>query len=131
MALKKSFDTQYGISADYWYVCNLATNWFAQEAQITLAGYPTKESADTGKNPISFKSFTINGEQFVQLFNLNSLDKEGVNPVSAVYNYIKLLDEWVGVEDVIYDPIIPSGVSGYSGSSGYSGISGISGISGQ
>ena len=88
MALIKAIETETGVAAEYWRVIEVNLNWFAGVGAIALAGYVSKATRLAGKRPLDARQFPIQGADFAA-FAPGELDKEGANPVSKAYAYVK------------------------------------------
>jgi hypothetical protein len=88
MALSKSLPTPYGCNASYWKIANVAEDFIAQAAKITLAGYLTKEARQSGAQPLAGSAVELTKEVYVA-----DLDR------AAMYAAIKALPAWTDAED--------------------------------
>lgn len=65
MALLKSIDTDYGISAEYWNIGAVQEDFKGKGTEVTIYGYASKEARDAGKQPLSAGKVQIAGGDYV------------------------------------------------------------------
>jgi hypothetical protein len=88
MALKKSFVTPYGVSVDYWKIASVREDYIAGRMEVILGGYINHEARLSGASPFDRRDIVIQGEDYTE-----DMDRE------ALYDEIKVSEEWVGAED--------------------------------
>jgi len=88
MALLKSIDTDYGISATYWNIGAVQEDFKGQGTEITFYGYASKEAREVGKQPLSAGKLQISGNEYIAGANREQL-----------YAIIKQKPEFEGATD--------------------------------
>jgi hypothetical protein len=88
MALIKSIDTDYGISASYWNIGAVQEDFKGKGTEVTFYGYASKETRDAGKQPLSSGKVQIAGNEYVA-----GADR------AALYTIIKQKPEFEDAED--------------------------------
>ncbi len=88
MALEVSIEADTGAVATLWVVGEVNLNWFARVGAVALLGYLSEAAYLAGKRPLTAQQFPIQGADF-DLFDVSALSKDGANPVSAAYAFVK------------------------------------------
>ena len=88
MALIKTVDTDFGVSAEYWNIGAVQEDFKGRGTEITFYGYASKEARDSGKQPLSAGKVQISGDDYVA-----GADR------AALYQIIKRKPEFEGAED--------------------------------
>ena len=88
MALKKAFDTQYGVAAEYWKIANRIEDYIAGGVKIVLAGYVSAEKRAAGSAPLAPQELTIGGTDYAP-------DKTRAD----LYALLKTFPNWADAED--------------------------------
>ena len=88
MALIKAIDTEFGIPACYWNICNTQEDFRVGVIEVTFFGYASKEARLANKQPLSSGKTQITGNDYVA----------GANRI-MLYKYIKTMTEFEGAED--------------------------------
>jgi len=88
MALLKSIDTDFGVSAEYWNIGAVQEDFKGKGTEVTFYGYATKEAREAGSQPLSAGKVTIAGEEYIA-----GADR------SILYATIKQRPEFEGAED--------------------------------
>ncbi len=95
MALIKSEETNYGVTATYWHVFSTDVQWKAMRANITLVGYVDENARRNGKDAVATKSFNVNIMPFAMVPIQNMLELG-----SLVYGIVKYyINEFQDAED--------------------------------
>jgi hypothetical protein len=89
MALLKSIDTEYGISATYWNVGAVHEDFKGQGTEVTFYGYASQQAREQGKQPLSAGKVQISGDEYVV-----GADR------AQLYLIIKQKPEFEGAKDV-------------------------------
>lgn len=69
MALKKSKSLAVGVSAEYWRIVQLNSNFTRSDAHIDLACYVNQAAREAGAQPLDFFSHDLGAEFAEKLFN--------------------------------------------------------------
>jgi hypothetical protein len=88
MALLKSIDTDFGVSAEYWNIGAIQEDFKGRGTEVTFYGYATKEAREVGAQPLSAGKITIAGDEYVA-----GSDR------AALYATIKQRPEFEGATD--------------------------------
>lgn len=88
MALQKSIDTLFGISAAYWNIVETHEQYGAGVLHVKLFGYPSKKISDDAKACLADITVSIAGEAYKP----DMSRKE-------IYDYLKTLPELAGSID--------------------------------
>lgn len=95
MALSKSIETPYGVSATYWRIVNYGNDYARLESTVYLVGYLDQASRNADKKPLATRTIVFGSEQFSNL-----LEDESVR--TQLYNLIKSdVAEFASAEDVL------------------------------
>jgi hypothetical protein len=87
MALTKLYETDFGITLNYWRITRINEN-FDGSAEVYLGGYPGKEIRDLGKHALEYKTFNFSAKDVVRAtaYQLIKESKPTVmTPYSAEY----------------------------------------------
>ena len=84
MALQKSIELPSGVVAEYWKINKINFNYVGDFLEINLAGYVSQQTRDDNKIPASIKSFSVEGQEYINNFSVFTDD-----PRTNAYNYIK------------------------------------------
>lgn len=88
MALIKSIETDFGISAEYWNIGAVQEDFKGKGTEVTFYGYANKEAREAGKQPLSAGKVQIAGDEYVA-----GADR------AALYAIIKQKPEFEGAVD--------------------------------
>ena len=88
MALLKSVETDFGVSAEYWNIGAVQEDFKGRGTEVTFYGYASKEARDSGKQPLSAGKVQISGDEYVA-----GADR------AALYQIIKQKPEFEGATD--------------------------------
>jgi hypothetical protein len=88
MALIKSINTDYGISANYHNIGAVQEDFKGRGTEVTIYCYASKEARDAGKQPLSAGKVQIAGDEYVA-----GADR------AALYSIIKQKPEFDGAQD--------------------------------
>lgn len=91
------------LSESYWRVLVPADSY---QCNITLGVYTCKESADVNDQPLYTKSILVDPKSFAEMFSEYALQQENVTAKSQSYTYVKSLEEFAEVTDVL-EPVVP------------------------
>ena len=109
MALIKSEDTNYGVSATYWHVFTTNVQWKTMRANIVLVGYVDENARRNGKDYVATKSFNVDILPFAMVPIQNMLELG-----SLVYGIVKYyISEFKDAEDKLEEGQIAIDVSIY------------------
>ena len=92
MALSKTIDTQYGVSANYHKITVSDINWHDKYARIKIGSFVDSDKRAAGANAISTTELYWSGGDFS--FDINA------NILAQFYIKLKTLDQWSDSIDV-------------------------------
>ena len=95
MALQKSIELPSGITANYWKIISLSFNYIAEQTQIRVAGYSSKQAREDGKTFVIAKLINVTGQNYEEDF-VDFVTDPRVNG----YNYLKNTSEFENSVDV-------------------------------
>lgn len=88
MALIKSIDTDFGVSAEYWNIGAVQEDFKGKGTEVTFYGYASKDARLAGKQPLSAGKVQIAGDEYIA-----GADR------AALYAIIKQRPEFEGAQD--------------------------------
>ena len=92
MAIVKSLETGYGVTAEYHKIVTTDVNWLNSTIRITIDSFINQQARLDGKMPIIVHSYYFSGDDFTLTTNMNV--------VGWSYEQIKLKPEWENSLDV-------------------------------
>jgi hypothetical protein len=107
MAFQKSFTHNSGISASYWRVVKVDTNYAMFSGVITLYGYIDQASRDSGNGHLMVKTVYFENAPddlvFDNWFSISKINGSGKNPIKNAYLYLKQIPDgdFINAIDVI------------------------------
>ena len=84
-------DDNTGVSASYWKICQINSNWMKENIYIRINGYLNKEMRDERRSEILFREYLVDGALFNQYFGIDKLDLENSNIVKKAYECLRVL----------------------------------------
>ena len=94
MAFEKQIYTSdnTGVSANYWKITQIDTNWINKIISIKISGFLDEQSRMNNKSEIMHKQYTFDSLNFDNYFSVTSITGENLNILSQAYKCIKALD---------------------------------------
>lgn len=89
MAILKSIQTDFGISAEYWNIGAVQEDFKGQGTEITFYGYASEQARLAGAQPLSAGKVQLTGADYVA-----GADR------AALYEIIKQKPEFEGSQDI-------------------------------
>lgn len=111
MALLKAIPQPIGVDAEYWKLIESNLNWWTQAAHVVIGGWLDQQARLDLKQPLVTVAFDLSAQAqtdengsviapaFSDVFGIDYLDIENVNPVAAAYVMIKAHPMFSGAED--------------------------------
>lgn len=101
MALYKSILTNTGLECNYWILSKLEKDKISESAYVVLYGYPSKAIRDSGYSFLEKRFLNIYPEDYRLVFDIEKINKEGMNETKSVYEFIKThFEEFKDAEDI-------------------------------
>lgn len=94
--LTKDKINQFGVLEEYWRIISINLNLQYKYCDITLGGYASDESRESGSEPMNTKKVRAkwDEQEFLQYFTAEALDLNNSNIYAQAYNYVKYKDEY-------------------------------------
>ena len=91
MGLKQKIDTNEntGVSAEYWKIAAISSNWITGQATITMFGYLNLEARLANRNPVMMKTVSIK-DRFSEFLSPMQMQQPEMDIIRCAYEYIKI-----------------------------------------
>lgn len=94
--LTKDKTNQFGVQEEYWRILNINLNLQYNYCDITLGGYASAETRDSGSEPMNLKKVRAkwDEQEFLKFFTAKAMNAEDINIYNRAYSYVKYKDEY-------------------------------------
>jgi hypothetical protein len=65
MALLKTESTNWGVDVSYWNIYSINEDYKNKLVEVVIAGYISKETRNADLSPVTSKSITLDGEDYI------------------------------------------------------------------
>ena len=91
MGLKQKIYTSdnTGVSAEYWKIAAISSNWISGEATIVMFGYLNLEARLANRSPVMMKNIVIK-DRFGEFLSPMQMQQPEMDIIRCAYEYIKI-----------------------------------------